>query len=125
MRPAFITERYPFGYFPVTASLTSQALVLKEFSASLGPLVTQQLRCRHRQCAKHECFKLLESCELSGRTEASKLEHPTRSRFIVAARLLGIRFLLLRLFGLFVFTLVVVRIPALGLLLFYPWPSLG
>jgi hypothetical protein len=53
---------------------------------------------------------------LSGRTEASKLEHPTRSRFIVAARLLGIRFLLLRLFGLFVFTLVVVRIPAFGLL---------
>jgi len=95
----------PLWLFPCHSFPDIQALVLKEFSASLGRSVTQQLRCRHRQCAKHECFKLLESCELSGRTEASKLEHPTRSRFIVAARLLGIRFLLLRLFGLFVFTL--------------------
>jgi hypothetical protein len=41
---------------------------------------------------------------------------------IVAARLLGLRFLLLRLFGFLLLALVVVRICALGLLLFQPLP---
>ena len=39
---------------PLASFPDIQALVLKEFSASLGRSVTQQLRCRHRQCAEHD-----------------------------------------------------------------------
>jgi hypothetical protein len=57
-REEYATSLYhgaiPLWPFPGHSFPDIQALVLKEFSASLGPLVTQELRCRHCQCAEHD-----------------------------------------------------------------------